>query len=450
MIDQKPVTLIVSDLHMGDGKYGDDFVDDTHQFARFINSQSTTTEGQLGQIELIVNGDFFEFVQVCPQAYKLNSLEFWCSEDESLEKLDHILNGHREALTALRGFQLLGNRVTIFAGNHDVDLYWPTVQSRIAAVAGDVNFELRKVWFDRYGGKVRISHGHLFPSIDPVNGYKNWSEPRLKQTSDHLPLRLEMCAGTLFVVKYVNLLEQEYPFADNLHPQIALAEILLREDRWGLVAIGWLLAKFVARYWPQALGLDQLDRCDFASQLVKAVQSVPAVRTQVSQLYRDLFNQPHLTDDQITKVLISPLATEEFIEKIFLSDIDRESWLRVLDAIKPQVIGEGGSTLSISRAGRIDVKNSCIEIARNAWRDGAEIVVLGHTHLPQEYTDSGKSYFNPGSWTRYIESTSLEKLRLQDLKREDTFPYELNYVRIEDDGTNSLKRAMICFERQSS
>ena len=63
---QKRVTLIVSDLHMGDAGAGDDFVDDGHQFANFVRAQATTTEGRAGDIELIVNGDFFEFVQVLP------------------------------------------------------------------------------------------------------------------------------------------------------------------------------------------------------------------------------------------------------------------------------------------------------------------------------------------------------------------------------------------------
>ena len=117
------VTLIVSDLHMADGGSGDDFVDDKHQFVEFLRTQAATEQGRAGDIELVVNGDFLEFAQVCPDAYILNSSEYWCSEAESLRKLDCILAGHPDVFAALKAFQDTGNRVTLFEGNHDVDLH---------------------------------------------------------------------------------------------------------------------------------------------------------------------------------------------------------------------------------------------------------------------------------------------------------------------------------------
>src|SRR5262249_24884599 len=104
-MDPKRITLIVSDLHLGDGKPGDDFVDEKCQFSNFLRAQAATPEGQAGDIELIINGDFLEFVQVCPQAYTLNSSEHWCSEEESLTKLECILQGHADIFAALKGFQ---------------------------------------------------------------------------------------------------------------------------------------------------------------------------------------------------------------------------------------------------------------------------------------------------------------------------------------------------------
>jgi hypothetical protein len=151
-MDQKRVSLIVSDLHLGDGKAGDDFVDNKHQFANFVSAQADSEEGRAGDIELIINGDFLEFVQVLPQAYTLRSSEYWCSESESLTKLDCILAGHPDVFAALKEFQKPGNRVTIFAGNHDVDLYWDGVQKRIREKAGDVRIELREDTYYRYGG----------------------------------------------------------------------------------------------------------------------------------------------------------------------------------------------------------------------------------------------------------------------------------------------------------
>src|SRR5260370_9944533 len=117
-MDSKRVTLIVRDLHMGDGKAGDDFVDDKHQFANFVLGQIATAEGQAGEIELIINGDFLEFVQVSPQPYQLNSPDYWCLEKESIWKFADILQGHADVFHALKNFQETHNSVTTFAGNH--------------------------------------------------------------------------------------------------------------------------------------------------------------------------------------------------------------------------------------------------------------------------------------------------------------------------------------------
>jgi UDP-2,3-diacylglucosamine pyrophosphatase LpxH len=87
----KRVCLIVSDLHIGDRTTGDDFVYDKNQFVKFLDHQrGNTAEGQAGEIELIVNGDFLEFVQVNPNAFTFTSKEYWCSEKESVAKLKSI------------------------------------------------------------------------------------------------------------------------------------------------------------------------------------------------------------------------------------------------------------------------------------------------------------------------------------------------------------------------
>jgi hypothetical protein len=54
-----------------------------------------------------------------------------------------------------------GNRVTLAAGNHDVDLYWADVQKKIRDTAGDINFETGKDVCERYDGRLQIGHGHM-------------------------------------------------------------------------------------------------------------------------------------------------------------------------------------------------------------------------------------------------------------------------------------------------
>jgi UDP-2,3-diacylglucosamine pyrophosphatase LpxH len=448
-MEGKRVTLIVSDLHMGDGKAGDDFVNDRHQFAQFVHTQAATPEGRAGAIELIINGDFLEFVQVYPEAYNLDPPNYWCSEEESLAKLEHILCGHAKVFAALKDFQRNQNRVTLFAGNHDVDLYWPAVQARVREKAGDVNIELGEVWYKRYGGRLRISHGHLFTTIDPANSFNEWRNPRLRQPDDTLPPRLEMCSGTLFVVRFVNLLENKYPFADNLHPASALANVLLREDRWGLTVVGWMLTQFAGRFRKATLSSKGATTFNVGTHLLRAIKVLPKVQEGIASLYREVLHQPDVSSHQVTRLLDSEAAILAFVERLFRADVSWERWLAILDLTRPGVLGKTSAarTLKIGQAALIDVRQKCIEIARNAWRDGAEIVVFGHTHLPQQCSEGHHRYYNPGSWTRYVDAGQAGTLTLKDLEREDTFPFELNCARIEDTGSYTLQSELICIDK---
>ena len=78
--------------------------------------------------------------------------------------------------------------------------------------------------------------------------------------------------------------------------------------------------------------------------------------------------------------------------------------------------------------------------------NGTQVVVMGHTHQPDELKTDRGIYFNPGSWTRYVELEKAGNLTLEDLKREDDFPYQLNYVRIKNPAIGPLKAEMICYE----
>jgi UDP-2,3-diacylglucosamine pyrophosphatase LpxH len=439
-MDARRVTLIVSDLHMGDGAPGDDFVDDDHQFAKFVRAQAATREGAAGQMELIINGDFLEFVQVYPQAYRLNSAQYWCTEKESLAKLERILKGHADVFLSLREFQRGGNRVTLFAGNHDVDLYWDDVRQRITEEAGDINFELGDVWYQRYQGRLQISHGHLFDSIDPANGFAHWQDPRLGQPNS-LVQRLEMCPGTLFVVKFVNYLEDKYPFADNLHPETALANVLWREDRWALKAVAWVFARFVRQFPKAFLSAGKKNTAEIGPHLLSAVKLNSVMQEKLARVYREVLHEPDVTGALVATRLNSEDALAEFMERLLQTNVPWEEWLTAFDAAKPltnSAAAPGKGTLAIQAASKIDTLQACVDVARKQWTAGAQIVVLGHTHLPQCVEEDSGRYYNPGSWTRYVDAKDVHSLTLAKLEREDLFPYRLNCVRVEDTGADAL------------
>jgi len=137
---------------------GDDHVYHNQQFSKFIEG---IPEAKDGKVELFINGDFLEFAQVRPDVYTLGSSKYWCSEAESLEKLAAITKGHEDVFDALKRFQADGNRVTLAAGNHDVDLYWPRVQDELRKVGGPIAFATGSANYFRYDNRLMIGHGHM-------------------------------------------------------------------------------------------------------------------------------------------------------------------------------------------------------------------------------------------------------------------------------------------------
>ncbi|HVQ37085.1 MAG TPA: hypothetical protein VMS31_06115, partial [Pyrinomonadaceae bacterium] len=404
-----------------------------------------------GKVELFINGDFLEFAQVKPDVYTLGSSTVWCSESESMEKLDAILKGHADIFEAMKRFQANNNRVTLAAGNHDVDLYWPRVQDELRRVGGPIEFATGSDNYFRYDNRLMIGHGHM---IDPANRFANWDNPILDGPDG--TKRLEMCPGTLFMVKFVNWLEKDYPFSDNLKPITALARVLWNEQRASLVAAAKILFKFAGTNPMVALGMGsngQAATTDIAHVVRVELATNEDFKDHMVELYREV-RDPNAT----VKTLEDNLKTEgdvfEFLKEV-MAKASPEKWQPAFDILEPATLGTDEFSLQIVRSGMAKDKEDLQEEARSHLlsEDGPEVVVFGHTHQPDEWRGrAGKSaggYFNPGSWTRYVDASKMQNLRLDDLKNETDFPYQLNYIRIEQSQGGGLAAEKICVEEQN-
>ena len=432
------ITLIVSDLHVGGGPAdaGDDHVYHNNQLVNFVRAQGATPEGLDGRLELFFNGDFLEFAQTDVKAFSLVSDKCWCTEVESLRKLETILKGHPEIFEALRDFQKPGNVVTIAAGNHDVDLYWAKVQARLREVAGaGLRFEIGQDWIERYDGKLQVGHGHM---SDVANRFENWAHPVV--TTQWGIECLEMCPGTLFMVKFVNKLEAQYPFADNLLPVTKLASVLLRDDKSGFASVGWMFTRLVATTSPTTLGTDTGE--DYGTRLLGLVQGS---RSRAARLAAILQEQDMEEDRQL---LAARALTQERLASLMfalLGRLDMRTRQSLFDLSDTGVdLGTDNVTLAaIVRANLVDGK---IELKKVAKKRGtlknASVVVMGHTHQADELEWNGGKYYNPGCWTRYLELEPGRSITLEDLKEESKYPYALNFVRVERQG-DSLASEMV-------
>lgn len=442
-MNDKPITIVISDLHLGGGPkdLGDDHVYQGNQLSRFIRE---LPEAQTGNVELFINGDFLEFAQVLPEAYMGSSAKHWCSERESLEKLNAILAGHPDIFDALNGFQDRGNVVTVAPGNHDVDLYWDDVKKKLREKAGPIQFETGKELCARYGGRLLIGHGHMF---DPANRFDRWDYPFL--SDDYGTLRLEMCPGTLFMVKFVNWLEQEYSFADNVKPVATLARLLWNEKKAGFAVAAWMLSRFAGGHPLTALSA----RGSQAPNVGRAIRNElvnPIFLGQITKLYQEATGAS-ATSEEVRKNLSSNEQIEEFIVQLVVK-LPPEKWLNKFDGLGAGTMGlSGDGTLSIIRSGMAQDMENLRNEAKRFLAQGAEVVVFGHTHQSDEWRgSSGKldgGYFNPGSWTRYVDVSKMSGLKLDDLRNESDFPYQLNFVRVEQSTGGLLRADKLCFEQ---
>jgi UDP-2,3-diacylglucosamine pyrophosphatase LpxH len=441
----KGATAIISDLHLGGGAAdpGDDHVYQQGELATFVDELCECERGKRGDLELFINGDFLEFAQANQAAYRGRSSKAWCSEAESLEKLETILQGHAPAFEALSRLMATGSRVTIAPGNHDVDLYWGGVQARLRqATRAELAFEMDgSEWIERYGKALQIAHGHL---KDPANTFANWANPFVVDAGDR---RLEMCPGTLFMLKFVNKLEARYPFADNLHPVQRLARLLAKDDKRGMFAPAWAFLKIVAAH-PVVMARDP---DAFGALLVAKV----AKNGRFAQALVDVANASGSTAYDSVQALRSELRDEASIAQFVVDywpQIDASALAGELTATDGASLGNGSGVALGKIAKAADFgKESLRAVAKNraSMVDEARVIVMGHTHVPDDFLATHKArYFNPGSWTRYVDLDMHPGLALEDLEEETSFPFSLKYVWIERDEQGQVTAELKTFREQ--
>src|SRR5574337_1907801 len=99
MSTEKPYlkVFIISDLHIGDSKTDDCNLELEQKLIEFIDYLSSKNE----KVELIINGDFLDFVQSPPlrdrdlRSESIEGIPLCFTEKQSLEKLESIHEAHR-------------------------------------------------------------------------------------------------------------------------------------------------------------------------------------------------------------------------------------------------------------------------------------------------------------------------------------------------------------------
>jgi hypothetical protein len=264
-VDETNDVVLVSDLHLADGRigpfgkftHGENFFWD-NSFARFLGTMSKEADGP--SYTLISNGDFLDFLRVdrIPMKDAAEDTSLVIRWRKCLETIDHsaaqidlyladeservygfkthdykciwklllIFEGHRLFFNALRKFVLArDNQLLIVRGNHDAEFHWETVcQAFVYFLAGDdtgvydqlrarITFAQDKVVLNQ---QVHIEHGHAFDTLCSVNS----------DTLDANPKELLLSVGSLFNRYVINKIEEIDPIFDNVKPHTQILKAI--------------------------------------------------------------------------------------------------------------------------------------------------------------------------------------------------------------------------------
>lgn len=227
---RKKIKVVISDLHLGKGRilpdggmnafeefyFGDKLVE-------FINYYSSGLFAE-AEVELIINGDFLNFLQVDYKGHFLTVL----TEGVCLEILMSIVNGHKKVFKAMSEFAAKpGNEITYVVGNHDMAMMWPACREYLnQAIQSNIRYKNIVYFFDG----VHIEHGHMHEAANRMDPRRFFLKKDLVEPILNLPF------GSHFFVDLVLKIKHKYPFVDKIRP-------FKRMMRWALYNETWMTMK---------------------------------------------------------------------------------------------------------------------------------------------------------------------------------------------------------------
>ncbi len=230
MAVKKRIKIVVSDLHLGVGRTLEsgqlnsleEFYFD-EKFVEFLHYYSTGKYAD-AEVELILNGDIFNFLQVDYRGHYVTAI----TESMTLEVMKRIVNGHQLFFRALKEFAAReGHRITYVVGNHDQGMMWPSCRAYLNEIVGtDIYFKNLVYFFDG----VHIEHGHMHEAANRLDPKKFFLKRDLPEPILNLPF------GSHFFVDFVLRIKHKYPHVDKIRP-------FDRMLRWALVNETWFTVK---------------------------------------------------------------------------------------------------------------------------------------------------------------------------------------------------------------
>ncbi len=448
--------VVISDLHIGAGPLDDCDDELQKELVDFLRSMAA----KASPVELVINGDFLDFAQSPPwqsadlEAESADDIPLCFTEQQSSAKLQAILDKHQPIFAALGAF--LGakreNTLTVLPGNHDADFFWPAIRSMFYdAVCGSnpnvrnrLRFHLERAYRSPNYPAAWIEHGHQYDPCNAfvVNGVPRWSEAAPPIFCDKTGTRrLLECVGTRFMVRFLNRLDADYPFVDNIKPFSKFLRI------FGVSALvpGYGPLRAAAMIWEMMKFLAKTVKCRPRDLLgIEGETNADAHKVLLREIKK-------LTDEE-RKAFTRHLCECGFVDLdrpllMYVEDFENAERLLSFIAEQPAAldgwpeppegmlgIGSGDGTLTLSHGYLVNETKLLMDGAKQVLADDTlNTVIMGHTH--ESVTPvAGLCYINTGSWTRYFRAGENAQLKAWSTLRDrtyETFPYDLNYAEID-------------------
>jgi UDP-2,3-diacylglucosamine pyrophosphatase LpxH len=235
----KKIKLVISDLHLGRGRNlpggATNTLEEFYYSERLVEFFQYYSSGQFKdyEVELIINGDFLNFLQVDFRGHFLTVF----TEGVCLEVLKSIVAGHKKVFDTMRDFvNRPGCTITYIIGNHDMAMLWPACREYLNQV---VDTTIRYKNIVHYFDGVHIEHGHMHEAANRMDPRRFFLKKDLAEPILNLPF------GSHFFVELVLKIKQKYPFIDKVRPFSRMLRRIFFDET--TVAIGgmWLLFKYL-------------------------------------------------------------------------------------------------------------------------------------------------------------------------------------------------------------
>lgn len=387
------IKLVLSDLHLADNSSILECFAERQQaaFEGLIAATlpakglQETPLGQSENLELILNGDCFDFLVVTP--YSVNGI---VEVATALQKLEKIIAAHQDFFDTLHTFiTTKGRTITFIAGNHDLELCFAEVRERIcAAITGnssDERVHFCPTRFYRPLPDIYIEHG---------NHYDLWNHRTMSLWDEQgqpltlTPQTITLSSGSRYFQKAAYAVSLRYPYFDHFEPSIntvrQIAMLCLLDPR--LLVHTVHVTMQLLSYPRRALAkLSLKDRRNPARLFEEVIQDFAAFQTDMREQKTDWVPIAGQEDHQ----QVSPETIMEVIAAHEALLLPPQEALAALCTSVPYQMGE-------------EVASGMHAVLQQD--PSLRYAIAGHTHMMRIEPSENRNqvYLNTASWTNRL------------------------------------------------